>query len=132
MFRNPPPCTRNGQLSLVNMITELVEHRDRNKMLVNLVKKASSGTRQLLVLSDRRQHCEFLHKCFPTSSGLYMGGMKEADLEASSKKKIIFATFSQAPRRFGHSNIGHCHLSYTQVRHSTIYRTCYARDAREE
>jgi len=96
MFRNPPPCTRNGQLSLVNMITELVEHRDRNKMLVNLVKKASSGTRQLLVLSDRRQHCEFLHKCFPTSSGLYMGGMKEADLEASSKKKIIFATFSQA------------------------------------
>ena len=96
MFKNPPPCTRNGQLSLVNMITELVEHRDRNRMLVNLVKKASSGTRQLLVLSDRRQHCEFLHQCFPKSSGLYMGGMKEADLEASSKKKIIFATFSQA------------------------------------
>lgn len=96
MFMNPPPCTRNGQLSLVNMITELVEHRDRNKMLVNLVKKASQGTRQLLVLSDRRQHCEFLHQCFPKSSGLYMGGMKEADLEASSKKKIIFATFSQA------------------------------------
>jgi superfamily II DNA or RNA helicase len=96
MFKNPPPCTRNGQLSLVNMITELVEHRDRNRMLTSLVKKASSGTRQLLVLSDRRQHCEFLHQCFPTSSGLYMGGMKEADLEASSKKKIIFATFSQA------------------------------------
>mgnify|MGYP001160763634 FL=1 len=96
MFKNPPPCTRNGQLSLVNMITELVEHRDRNRMLVNLVKKASSGTRQLLVLSDRRHHCEFLHQCFPKSSGLYMGGMKEVDLEASSKKKIIFATFSQA------------------------------------
>jgi superfamily II DNA or RNA helicase len=96
MFKNPPPCTRNRQLSLVNMITELVEHRDRNKMLVSLVKKASQGTRQLLVLSDRRQHCEFLHQCFPKSSGLYMGGMKEADLEASSKKKIIFATFSQA------------------------------------
>ena len=59
MFKNPPPCTRNGQLSLVNMITELVEHRDRNRMLTSLVKKASSGTRQLLVLSDRRQHCEF-------------------------------------------------------------------------
>lgn len=87
MFKNPPPCTRNGQLSLVNMITELVEHRDRNRMLTSLVKKASSGTRQLLVLSDRRQHCEFLHQCFPTSSGLYMGGMKEADLEASSKRR---------------------------------------------
>jgi superfamily II DNA or RNA helicase len=96
MFRNPPPCTRTGTISLVNMITELVEHRTRNKMLVALVKKASAGSRQLLVLSDRRQHCEFLHQCFPKSSGLYMGGMKEADLEASSKKKIIFATFSQA------------------------------------
>src|SRR6056300_1122973 len=96
MFKNPPPCTRNGQLSLVNMITELVEHRDRNKMLVSLIKRASAGTRQLLVLSDRRWHCEMLHQCFPKNSGLYMGGMKEADLEASSKKKIIFATFSQA------------------------------------
>lgn len=96
MFRNPPPCTRTGNISLVNMITELVEYRPRNKMLVELVKKASAGSRQLLVLSDRRQHCEFLHQCFPKNSGLYMGGMKEADLEASSKKKIIFATFSQA------------------------------------
>lgn len=96
MFRNPPPCSRTGNVSLVNMITELVEHRGRNQMLVQLVKKASAGTRQLLVLSDRRQHCEFLHQCFPKNSGLYMGGMKEAELEASSKKKIIFATFSQA------------------------------------
>jgi len=96
MFKNPPPCSRTGNISLVNMITELVEHRGRNQMLVQLVKRASSGSRQLLVLSDRRQHCEFLHQCFPKNSGLYMGGMKEAELEASSKKKIIFATFSQA------------------------------------
>jgi superfamily II DNA or RNA helicase len=78
------------------MITEVVEDRKRNQMLVGLIKKASAGTRQLLVLSDRRWHCEMLHQCFPKNSGLYMGGMKEADLQASSKKKIIFATFSQA------------------------------------
>lgn len=65
-------------------------------MLVNLIKRASAGTRQLLVLSDRRQHCEMLHQCFPKTSGLYMGGMKERDLQESSTKKIIFATFSQA------------------------------------
>jgi len=87
---------RNGKISMPNMITEVVEDRGRNKMLVELVKKASSGTRQLLVLSDRRHHCEFLHQCFPKTSGLYMGGMKEAQLQESSKKKIIFATFSQA------------------------------------
>jgi superfamily II DNA or RNA helicase len=96
MFKNPPPCTRTGKLSLVNMITELVECRHRNEMLVNLIKKASAGTRRLLVLSDRRAHCEMLHQCFPKTSGLYMGGMKQKDLEASSEKKIIMATFSQA------------------------------------
>jgi superfamily II DNA or RNA helicase len=96
MFKNPPPCTRTGKLSLVNMITELVECRDRNQMLVRLIKKASAGTRRLLVLSDRRAHCEMLHQCFPKTSGLYMGGMKQKDLEASSEKKIIMATFSQA------------------------------------
>src|SRR6056300_907197 len=95
-YRNPPPSMRNGKISMPNMITELVEDRQRNKMLVELVKKASAGTRQLLVLSDRRNHCELLHQCFPKTSGLYMGGMKEAQLQESSKKKIIFATFSQA------------------------------------
>jgi len=95
-FKNPPPCTRFGKVSLVNMITELVESRHRNTMLVQLIKRASAGTRQLLVLSDRRQHCEMLHQCFPKTSGLYMGGMKEKDLQESSTKKIIFATFSQA------------------------------------
>ena len=73
LFKNPPPCTRFGKISLVNMITELVESRDRNRMLVELIKRASAGTRQLLVLSDRRQHCEMLHQCFPKNSGLYMG-----------------------------------------------------------
>jgi predicted helicase len=29
-------------------------------------------------------------------SGLYMGGMKQNDLNESSKKKVIFATYSQA------------------------------------
>ena len=64
-------------------------------MIVNLVKKAIKGGRKLLVLSDRRLHCEYLHSQFP-GSGLYMGGMSEAQLEESSKCGIIFGTFSQA------------------------------------
>ena len=97
-YRDPPPCLRNGKLSLTTMITEIVENRDRNRMLVSLIRKIVSGesTRQVLVLSDRRFHCEFLHTCFPKSSGLYMGGMKESELNESSKKRILFATFSLA------------------------------------
>ena len=95
-FRDPPPCTRFGKLSLSTMITELTEMRERNAMLVGLISRIAKSTRQILVLSDRRQHCMMLHQCFPKRSGLYMGGMKEADLAESSTKKIIFATFSQA------------------------------------
>ena len=95
-FREPPPCNRIGKLSLVEMITNLVEMPERNKLIVKIIKKASKGSRQILVLSDRRNHCIELQSSFQDISGLYMGGMSEDDLSASSKKKIIFGTFSQA------------------------------------
>ena len=96
MFREAPPTTRFGKLSLPTMITMLVEHEGRNVVLQNLVKKISKTTRQILVLSDRRAHCQYLQGLFPDISGLYMGGMKEKALTESSHKKVIFATFSQA------------------------------------
>ena len=96
LFRTPPPCNRVGKVSLVQMITDLVDHQDRNNMLVNLIRKITTSNRQVLVLSDRRLHCELLHSHFPDNSGLYMGGMKEVDLQATSTKQIIFGTFSQA------------------------------------
>jgi len=95
-FRDPPPCTRYGKLSLATMITELTEMPDRNALIMSTIRDATRSTRQVLVLSDRRFHCEYLHQRFKDRSGLYMGGMKEADLAESSKKQIIFATFSQA------------------------------------
>tara|TARA_Y100000996_G_scaffold414840_2_gene407024 strand:+ start:986 stop:2320 length:1335 start_codon:yes stop_codon:yes gene_type:complete len=95
-FEDPPPCTRFGKLSLPTMITELTEMPDRNRLILQTIKDLAKTTRQILVLSDRRFHCEYLHNKFKTSSGLYMGGMKEEELAESSKKQIIFATFSQA------------------------------------
>ena len=85
-FRDPPPCTRYGKLSLATMITELTEMPDRNALIMSTIRDVTRSTRQVLVLSDRRFHCEYLHQRFKDRSGLYMGGMKEADLAESSKK----------------------------------------------
>lgn len=96
LFRDALPCTRNGKPSLVLAITELVNNDARNALLVKMITRITKGSRQLLVLSDRRLHCQALHDMFKDNSGLYMGGMTEAQLKASSTKQIIFGTFSQA------------------------------------
>ena len=72
---------------LATMITELTEDRERNIVIAKIIKDITKTTRQVLVLSDRRHHCEVLHQSFKKTSGLYMGGMKESDLTESSKKK---------------------------------------------
>jgi superfamily II DNA or RNA helicase len=98
LFDEPPPCNKTGKISLVQMITDLVEHGERNGVIVKLIRKLirEESSRQILVLSDRRLHCQYLQSQFPDNSGLYMGGMKEADLTATSTKQVIFGTFSQA------------------------------------
>ena len=97
LFTTPPPVTRFGKVSLVQMITDLVEHHGRNAFIEKIARKYSSGSRRLLILSDRRLHCQYLAEVLSdVGVGLYMGGMKEEELQASSTKKIIFGTFSQA------------------------------------
>lgn len=96
-FRELPPQNRAGKISLTQMITDVVEMPARNKMIEGVVRKLLKTPRHILVLSDRRLHCQDLCSRFPEEqAGLYMGGMKQVDLEASSRKKVIFATFSQA------------------------------------
>lgn len=95
-YNDPPPCNRIGKLSLVQMISDVVDDIRRDEVIVGLIRTISQTSRKLLVLSERRLHCERLHGHFPTTSGLYMGGMKESDLAESSEKQIIFGTFSQA------------------------------------
>lgn len=96
-YKSPPPVTRFGKLSLVNMVTELTELRERNDFIEKLARKYAKGTRRILILSERRVHCEELaERLSDIGTGLYMGGMKEKDLNETATKKIIVGTFSQA------------------------------------
>lgn len=94
-FNSGPPINRIGKVSLVDIVNLLVGIDKRNAMILDTVKECKSQDRRILILTDRRGHCFELQEAIE-GSGLYIGGMKEKDLEESSKKQVIIATFSQA------------------------------------
>lgn len=93
-FLMPPPVSKLGKVCLASMINVLVDMPERNQLLVDLTLDLAVN-HHTLVLTDRRGHCEWLQRNLP-GSGLYMGGMKQEDLDESAKKRIVIGTFSLA------------------------------------
>jgi superfamily II DNA or RNA helicase len=97
MYTSPPPTTRFGKIALPQMITDLTLIDIRNDFVEQVARKYSKQNRRILILSDRRIHCEHMaERLEDIGVGLYMGGMKEAQLSESAKQNIIIGTFSQA------------------------------------
>lgn len=97
IFKESPPVSRFGKLNMAEMINIVTEIPERNKVICSLVQEALKGTRRVLILTDRRAHCHYFHHEFGSSlSGLYYGGLGEADLAESSKKRVVIGTFSMA------------------------------------
>ena len=107
-FKEAPPVTRFGKINMAGMTTLLTELENRNVLIVNTIHEALKDNRRVLVLSDRREHCfDLLNKIgskrtsgptgtFSSLAGLYIGGMKEAELNESAKKQVVIATFQLA------------------------------------
>jgi len=94
-FLKAPPVSRIGKVCLATMVNTLVELPERNELLLDIAREAATD-HQVLILSDRRAHCEWLVRELGDSAGLYMGGMKQEQLDASAKKRIVVGTFSLA------------------------------------
>ncbi len=96
-FTEAPPVTRFGKINMAAMINQLTEIETRNELILDRTRRALEAQRRVLILSDRREHCFYLqNKLGPEISGLYLGGMKEAELDASSRKQVVVATFQLA------------------------------------
>jgi hypothetical protein len=94
MYKEAPPVTRFGKLNMAAMMTAVSEIPERNELIIETARKAAHEGRRVLVLSDRRDHCFALHGTIGSTSGLYIGGMKESELNESAQKPIIIETFS--------------------------------------
>jgi superfamily II DNA or RNA helicase len=95
-FKEAPPVTRFGQLNMAGMINIVTELEGRNNLIIETAEAALLAKRRVLILSDRREHCFYLQNRLGSKAKLYIGGMKEKDLEESAKSRIVVATFQLA------------------------------------
>jgi len=86
---------------LGKLVTILAEMEKRNLWLSKEIAKAATSGRKIMVLSDRREHLDILHKMLESmkqdfSIGYYIGGMKKSEREESAQADIILATYAMA------------------------------------
>ena len=84
--------------NMAAIISKLCNMGLRNKLIVQTVKDLVSTGYRIIVLSDRRLHCEELVDMLMPgiSSALYMGGMKEHELNKSKESNVLIATYTIA------------------------------------
>lgn len=93
--------TGQSQLQFTSMLSELIHMPKRNRLILELVKHlVVTENRKILVLSDRREHLKLLKQLLDSdlnstfTYGLFLGQMKQSDLERSRASQVILATFS--------------------------------------
>lgn len=87
----------NGKVNCPSSITSITENKNRDIFILNLIKECYAADRKILVLTDRKSHCErLLQNLNGYSAGIYYGGMKQEQLKKSNECRIILATYQMA------------------------------------
>ena len=88
------------------MINNICYFLPRTKKILEHLTDCLKEGRKILMLSDRREHLKIIHSLIPEiedgkyTSGFYLGGMKEKDLQETETKDVILGTFSMASEGF--------------------------------
>jgi superfamily II DNA or RNA helicase len=92
-------------LMVPRMINNICDYSPRTDYIINTLQQVliKEPERKVIILSDRRNHLEILHKKLTDikiDSAFYVGGMKQEDLKASEEKQVILATYHIASEGF--------------------------------
>ena len=96
------PLNVSMKLNLPEVINIICNNSNRNKKILNIIQECLAQHRKIIILSDRRKHCEYLcetiQKNLPVekTAGLYIGQMKPYELKENEQCDVIFATYSFA------------------------------------
>lgn len=93
---------RMGKFDYVGTMSNLVAYEPRDLLILNAVSECLEENRHIMVLSERRDHLLRLHRKASERfgadmCGLYMGGMKPADMTLTlENSRVMFVTVSMA------------------------------------
>lgn len=87
-----------GKVNLPKLITDIANHSERNKFIINIIKEVMKEERKMLVFSDRTAQCKTLDKLFKKeitqkTSDIFIGEKKKEELQEALKADVIFATY---------------------------------------
>jgi superfamily II DNA or RNA helicase len=100
-----PKYNFKSQLNAPNLINQLVLDPKRNEQIVDKIILLSKTDRKILVISGRRNHCFKLNemlisKCPFLKIGIYLGGMKQEELDKSILADIIISSYNMIAEAF--------------------------------
>ena len=99
---NKPVYNYKGSAQSSTMINNIARSRNRTELIVQIIIEEinKNDNRQILVLSDRREHLDEIHNLSKSkgleSIGYYVGGMKKEKLKESESCKLILGTYPMA------------------------------------
>lgn len=91
-----------GDLDRASMISNLMRIKKRTLFVVKLIEELFDLGKNVLFLSERLKHVKLIYSLLDKNEyvvgnvGLYVGGMKSAELKISSTKQIILGTYHMA------------------------------------
>ena len=98
---NMNEITNYGKICMPKMINNITNYERRTRIILRLICNLTDDKdRQILILSDRRNHLKSIFDYFNASKiatvGYYIGGMKQSELKDSESKQILLGTYSMS------------------------------------
>jgi superfamily II DNA or RNA helicase len=92
---------KTGDINRAKTINKITTIGRRNKFIINILEDVlKNNLRRILILSDRIEHLKLLKdridKKNITTTGFYIGGMKQKDLKIAENMQVIFASYGMA------------------------------------